>query len=145
MYCLNDNEEILCQSDSDCPPLQVDFETQRKTRYFCSELTCSFEDVPFCSTFENCKREREQQLIAYDAYLEREHAQDKQCTQSCLEYSKSCTCEQCLQACMANKDGDLCELCNTPVSDGASNVGYGGQSLSGASPIAALSYRYSEK
>merc|ERR1711962_689149 len=57
-YSLNEDGEILCQSDNDCPT-EVDTEARKAVRYFCDTIysgTCEADNINvFCDTCEGKK------------------------------------------------------------------------------------------
>ena len=81
-YSLNEDGEILCQSDIDCPT-EVDTEARRAVRYFCDSGTCSADNINvFCDTCEGKK------IDATCHYMEK-------CRRACKYNSNAGVCEEC--------------------------------------------------
>merc|ERR1711962_691421 len=84
-YSLNEDGEILCQSDID-GPTEVDTEARKAVRYFCDTIysgTCEADNINvFCDTCEGKK------IDATCRYMEK-------CRRACKYNSNAGACEEC--------------------------------------------------
>merc|ERR1711962_1213051 len=141
-YSLNEDGEILCQSDDDCPT-EVDTQARKAVRYTCSSGTCLGNTVNvFCLTCEGKK------IDATCRYLEK-------CRRACRYNSNAGVCEECRRlghdwwgCCHASRNGndDVCEGLSNVKSDGNgglySTCAIGWFYPTFTSPVAGQSNRY---